>query len=309
MRVLVTFPGKFGDLLWALPTLRALSRRLGHPIDLLTSREMASICPLLRMQAYLGNVIVDDTWIDADCAPVQRRMPPGDSARGIPGYDQVIHLGYPDWPNVGLPYYILKTANRALTDLRTPGVTVDQWIWLTPEELTLDDPWITLPQPPRWSGIPWVHGFSDEHFELKFGLVYLLAYSAMHWKPRRAGQLPPMRIGSSPRWNAEGGETPNTWETTVELLQSTMVCVACNSGLHVLAVACGVPVVMMEPSEARWNPIFYPVGDTGPQVTLVRGNDGRPTFDARHVHAVLSDVLARRALAQVDSTTSPDPLR
>jgi hypothetical protein len=51
----------------------------------------------------------------------------------------------------------------------------------------------------------------------------------------------------------------------------------------------GKQVVMVEPNEARWNPIFYPYDKTGGRVELVVGNDARPTFDARHV----ADTLKR----------------
>jgi hypothetical protein len=66
------------------------------------------------------------------------------------------------------------------------------------------------------------------------------------------------------------------------------------SAWHVLAMAMGIPVVLVEPLEARWNPIFYPLGMDGPQVTMVRGNDGNPTFDARHVADALTRALASR---------------
>jgi hypothetical protein len=45
--------------------------------------------------------------------------------------------------------------------------------------------------------------------------------------------------------------------------------------------------------EARWNPIFYPLGKTG-RVRLVTGNDGLPTIDARHTAEVLREVLGGR---------------
>ena len=66
------------------------------------------------------------------------------------------------------------------------------------------------------------------------------------------------------------------------------------SALHVLAVALGIPTVIVEPMEARWNTIFYPLGFDGPQVTIVKGLDGQPTFDARHVTETLSKVINGR---------------
>jgi hypothetical protein len=82
------------------------------------------------------------------------------------------------------------------------------------------------------------------------------------------------------------------WEETVTAIQAADVFLGCNSGLHVLACAIGKPVIMMEPSPARHNPIFFPLGTTGPQVTLVLGNDGQPTWDARAVADTLHRVLS-----------------
>ena len=59
----------------------------------------------------------------------------------------------------------------------------------------------------------------------------------------------------------------------------------------VLAVALGVPAVIVEPNPMRHNPIFWPLGMDGPQVTCVKGGDGKPTHDARHTADVLREKL------------------
>jgi hypothetical protein len=155
-------------------------------------------------------------------------------------------------------------------------------------ELDLGTPWITAPEiyTYHWA---WVHGFSDDHFELKYGLVQLLEKQRLRFHP--GPHLPPTVIGSNPRWETEGGFIGSSWEESAAILAHTSVFLGCNSGLHVLALALGKPVVMMEPSEARWNPISFPFGPGGPEVTLVRGNDGKPTWDARHVADALQHVL------------------
>jgi hypothetical protein len=56
----------------------------------------------------------------------------------------------------------------------------------------------------------------------------------------------------------------------------------------------GKPCVIMEPMTERLNPIFWPLGQDGPQVTLVRGNDRQATFDARHTAETLERVLHAR---------------
>ena len=104
-------------------------------------------------------------------------------------------------------------------------------------------------------------------------------------------QLTPVHNGG--RW----GDTPFsiathscTWPQAARHIRHAKVFLGDCSALHVLAVALGTPVVLVEPMEARWNPIFYPLGMDG-AVQVVKGNDGRPTWDARHVGDVLRERL------------------
>ena len=282
MKILCTFPGKYGDLLWALPAIRALSRRVGARVDLQIAGAFGSIADLLQVQPYIGVILVDTGWAVQETAPMTPRIPPGPDA--LRGYDHVFHLGHRAWPQRPLPFETLDCLS-------------DQWGWNgldgdppADADLHLEEPWITVEE--RHAGFywPWNYGFTDEHFELKYGLVSLLSRES-----RRAQRthLPPCGIGMSARWQAEAGIVSCTWNESAALLQHTGVLLACNSALHVLAVAVGVPVVLMEPNPHRHHEIFYPLGDIGPQVTLVRGNDGRPTFDARHVYTVLQNVLTQ----------------
>ena len=73
-------------------------------------------------------------------------------------------------------------------------------------------------------------------------------------------------------------------------MTNAQIVLGCCSALHVLAVALGKRCVSMEPAEARWNPIFYPLGTTG-RVKLVMGSDNRPTFDARAVRQAVEEAL------------------
>lgn len=286
MSVLCTFPGRYGDLLWALPTIRALSRRIHAPVDLMIAGEFRSILPLLQAQAqvdelyrpapYLGRVWADPQWAMGS-TKAETPTPPA-----LP-YDFVFHLGYRDWPKRALPFETLDNLNRY------SEITGSRWtrFWpLADEELDLQTPWITLP-PTTFdaykSGV--TIGWSDTHFELKYGITLLLQ-AHTNWGLDK--------IGNNPRGQAEARWVPQTWEETTQRIATAQVFLGCCSALHVLAVAVGTPVVLMEPMEARWNPIFYPLGMDGPQVTVVKGHDGNPTFDARHVRAAISAILARR---------------
>src|SRR5258708_29092014 len=104
-RILVTCPGRHGDIIWSLPTARAISEAAGHPVDFLLAGEFGAIRPLLIEQPYLQQVYTLDTWAPGDC------VPPLDQAHYTErGYDQVIHLGYRRWPAHVLPEEIYLNA-------------------------------------------------------------------------------------------------------------------------------------------------------------------------------------------------------
>ena len=102
-QVLATFPGKFGDILWALPAIRSASEALGVPISLQIAGAYRSILSLLQAQPYLGRVVADDTWVVQDTAPMTPRVPPHVHQEET-AWDHVFHLGYRGWPSEPLPY-------------------------------------------------------------------------------------------------------------------------------------------------------------------------------------------------------------
>lgn len=274
MRVLCTFPGRAGDILWALPTVRAISEHYGAPVDLLVAGEFASMIPLLEQQPYLDRVVADPVW---DMS--QGWEPPGRTDIISP-YDVVYHLGYRGWPTQPLPY---ETYERVASGYTTSRDTL------------LDRPWITIP-PKKGLARSVVCGWSDCHFELKVGLVDLCK---RRFKPdwgQGSGMSDTWHviIPSHSRWATETAdqERPGEdWVKAAQWIDNCRVFLGDCSALHVLAVALGKPVVIYEPMEARWNPIFYPLS-TEDRVRLVRGNDGLPTTDSRHTAEVLREVLS-----------------
>lgn len=283
MRVLVSFPGRFGDLLWALPTVRAISETYGVPVDLLVAGEFATLIPLLELQPYLDRVHADPAW-----SLSHGWQPPG-REDVISPYDKVHHLGYHRWPELPLPVEIFQTS-------------LVEHEWVSPLDLTR--PWITVPLLNwKWT-LNLTFGFSDCWFELKHGLVELLLrepYSNQDGDEiERGGTLPRAHadfrsLGLFPkgsRWETEAGYGPTEWLEAARRIAFGQVFLGDCSALHVLAVALGKSCVIYEPMQARLNPIFWPCGKDGPQVTLVRGLDGEMTTDSRHTAETLEKVLA-----------------
>lgn len=294
MRILATFPGRYGDLLWALPTIRALSRRIGAPIDLQICGEFASILPLLQQQPYLGTLYADTSW---SLTPPDEWRPPTVAAGPR---DQVYHLGYRGWPQRPLPFEVLDNLNSY-----AEGPADCAHCRIAEAELDLQTPWITVPPRTTWKPA-WACSWTECHFELKHGLYNLLCLylpgggvdeegeEMKYLRPRHAWEHGPSPVAycNGARWQQEAGFAPSTWEEMAELFQRAPLVLTDCSAPHVLAVAVGTPVVMVEPMEARHNPIFFPLGTTGPQVTLVTGSDGLPTVDARHTADAITAAIA-----------------
>ena len=187
------------------------------------------------------------------------------------------HLGYEGWPAEPLPFECLRIANDMRRAYSLPPVTIH-----------LKRPWI--------QAVPWqtvqelVIGFSDEWFELKYGIYRLVARQAQYDYQKGTFIICPPQS----RWHVEGQIEPSDWLHAVRRIAACEVFLGCCSALHVLAVAMGKTVVVMEPNTQRHHDIFYPLGKTG-RVQLVLGGDGLPTFDSRHCADAVQEAL--RAIA------------
>lgn len=265
-RVLCTFPGRYGDLIWALPAIRAIAESGGAPVDLQITGEFEGILPLLQGQSYLHTILADPRW--SMTPPNEWRAPDH-----YHQYDHVYHLGYRGWPTRPLPEEIYLQA------------VIETGRELPP--LNLRRPWIASPLSINHRR-EIAYGFTDCHFELKYGITELLFPDADD--PRVIGIFP---AGS--RWTTEGScYLPTSLVEAALWIANARILLTDCAALHVLAVAIGTPVVIVEPMEARWNSIFYPCGYDGPQVTVVKGLDGKPTFDARHTMQTITEVLGVR---------------
>lgn len=268
--ILVTFPGRYGDLLWALPTVRAIAEANGGQVDLLIAGEFTAIVPLLRQQPYLHAIYAESAW---GLTPPKEWLPP---TLPVLGYERTIHCGFRGWPDQPLPQFIYAQTQREYPDLAMGP-------------LELDRPWISVtPAFPNLRATV-VCGWSDCWFELKFGLMSLIG--------ERVND-PYVITPHGSRWAQAAllasdwlGILQTDWLEAAQLTQKAKVFLGDCSALHVLAVAMGVPVIIMEPMEARWNPIFYPLGKTG-RVHLTVGLDGLPTFDSRHTAEAIEAALA-----------------
>jgi hypothetical protein len=270
-RTLCSFPGRAGDLLWCCACLREISATVGEPVDLQVCGEFDSLSPLLEQQPYIGTVYASEAWtMDQGWAGAQAARPPNARLQ----YDRIWDLGYRRWPELPLPQEIWQTS-------------LVEREWVSPLDLTR--PWLRVDRPRQHARI--AVGWTECWFELKLGL-HVVLQDHFGTAARLLQLCPP---GS--RWETEVSSAisvhPCGLLEAARIIRAADVFLGDCSALHVLAVGLGVPVILCEPMEARWDRIFYPLGKTGPQVTLVHGTDDRPTFDARHVCDALDAALAK----------------
>src|SRR5580765_608870 len=98
-RALCTFPGKFGDILWSLPTARFLAQHVyGGRVDFAVMPYYESLIPMLEAQKYIGRAFVIPEWL-------RTHSNYGDQPWTSPrqeGYEFQVDLGYRSHP--GTPF-------------------------------------------------------------------------------------------------------------------------------------------------------------------------------------------------------------
>lgn len=276
---LCTFPGKHGDVLWSLLTAREIARRQGTRVHFVVSQEVMGLVPLIDAQPYVAACWSDGWSWKGDPGAGEQIVPQFDY-QGLYGVKHVHHLHYKGWPKKSLPLEIWEQARMEPEEEKGRGFAE-----------AAQDPWITLPEnTPRGRGACVFFGWSEEWFELKVGLSLLVRESF-------EGTQCYMPHG---RWASEAAGlfgAPANWLETASMLAACDLFVGCLSSQWVLANAMGVPCVVVEPNVARHNPIFWWEGrvlaDGAPANTMVLGNDGKPTFDARAVKAAVKAGLER----------------
>lgn len=105
---LVTFSGKYGDILWSLPTVKKISQLVGEPVDFATMPMYHSLLPLLARQSYINTARAMSDWMlmhsnygDQPWNPPSHTqcVTQGQGAYECKaGWDKCWHLGYRQHP-------------------------------------------------------------------------------------------------------------------------------------------------------------------------------------------------------------------
>jgi len=248
-KTLITFPGKLGDCIWAAATMKEFAG--AGQIDIALSVFCRPLVDILWCQSWVQDVMVLEDWhiFPGSPAPIQPVVPPT-----VPtGYDRVVHLGLPDWPQMPLGAEFGR-----ITHLQSSG-----------------DPWL---RPPSAIGgeYPRVQpaiAFTDEHVELKVGVICALADNP-HWQPTLLCS-PGSRISSEFAFHSSLHKVILNVKRLANWIGACQFLITDKSLPRVLAYAMGIPTYVVEPAEARWNNIFDPPRDWRRDNGLLNGGDAR----------------------------------
>lgn len=277
----VSHPGRYGDLLWALPTVRALAAqhgpvRLHLPVDPANTTPMIAIAPLLEQQPYIGEVVIRQDWSIEQEAPRRPRYPLPEYR--LYGDGSWFNLGYREWPTAPLPFYTAQLAGLEFEP---------DW-----------SPWITAPRLHTEPGDLVLYHWSDRWFELKYGLTNILSRTlpVTAWTIRVSPQ--------TERWDVHPYARRTSIRDLAYHIAGASIVVTDCSMAHVLAAAMGKRCVVVEPEDARHHFIFWPGSlqderghwhqadnDFGRLIYPVIGGDGKPSFDARHTADLIKELL------------------
>jgi hypothetical protein len=224
--VLATFSGKYGDILWSLPTVRELQRKYNRQIDFAVMPHYRQLLPLLRYQSYIRMAFIIDDWtcVGSPCGD-QPWQPPKHCEQG---YDFVHHLTYRTHPGMnGAPAMQLAdfTAWQQGLKLEEPVV-----------------PFIAAPMIGLANVSSVCYAFNEMESELKGRFMHRLRATL----PASVSLIDVSRM---------------TWLDAASAIQSAGVFVGCRSANWVIAMGLGVETYTYEPNPSRnafgpWGRVF-----------------------------------------------------
>src|SRR5712675_2482572 len=112
-KILCTFSGRYGDVLWSLPTVKEISRQAGEPVDMLVMANYRRLLPLLEAQSYIRKAWASEEW-----QAIYSGSPCGDQPWQAPVpagmYEAVHQLTYKFHPSLPLMVHTAQAAGISL---------------------------------------------------------------------------------------------------------------------------------------------------------------------------------------------------
>lgn len=128
--VLCTFSGKFGDILWSLPTAREISKRHHVPVDFQVMPAYDSLTELISNQEYINCASVNQGWHCEGSPHGDQPWFPQNNESLQHMYEHIYHLTYKSHPGIGGEYmplidFIAKQADIRFEGPPIPFISVD----------------------------------------------------------------------------------------------------------------------------------------------------------------------------------------
>lgn len=99
---LCTFSGKFGDILWSLPTVKQISIMRGEKVDFFMMPYYESLCELIARQSYVENCGVISDWVREHSNHGDQPWQP-QNLEFENKYEKVYHLTFRGHPGISAP--------------------------------------------------------------------------------------------------------------------------------------------------------------------------------------------------------------
>ena len=115
---LCTFSGRFGDILWSLPTAREIAKLHEYPVSFAVMPQYASLVPLLKAQPYIADAYALEDWV---CTGSPHGDQPWKPPTIPPGYDYVYHLTYRSHP-------MRRTLVESIAEQQSVSLEMRSWI-------------------------------------------------------------------------------------------------------------------------------------------------------------------------------------
>jgi len=235
MKILCTIPGKFGDLLWALPTVKAINDNLYNGVDVSylpiivhvgIMPQYRSILPLLNNEGYIHDAFVIENWI---CTG----SPHGDQPWEAPldtlkEYDKVYHLGYRQHPGKNDPLFSFIARQQGITLYNPiPFISTKFFTADTDEKL------IRRSMMERLSSVPTItYSFNESLIDEKMNFI-----DEVHKRLHKEVEF--MDVSKL------------SWLDAAYAIRYSMGFIGCRSSNYVLACGVGQKVFVFEPNSAR----------------------------------------------------------
>ena len=230
-KTLVTFSGKYGDILWSLATVKRLAELRGEAVDFACMPQYESLTELINAQAYIQNAYVLTDWqmLHSNFGD-QPWNPPGHNnclvdphhkCTAGKGYDYCYHLGYRQHPG-----RVMGGQEMQLIDF----TAWQQGIRFAENPI----PFLTAPTPETWKlhQHPYVAvAFNEQYKELKDRFMDVLFPAVGGFDMINVSKLP--------------------WADAAYVIRHAVAFVGCRSANWVIACGLGQRSFTYEPHPAR----------------------------------------------------------